>query len=824
VNAIIDPIRMGVDATQQAADRAGLPPWATAVPLAAMSGAIESFPGPQKGAAKAGKAGKWVEAADRVAADMPAPGRQLPSELPAPRTMEQAADAAIDTSDIDFAGKVLAHEKAGKQGPIDTNFETDADIARMMDEPVGSGNAMTRKPATIHGSPESRTLPTTPSDGVARRNRASGVDSPQSNNAMSRQRGAVDNTGAGKEILKTQATRNALTNATGFIADDRPRIPEYQSADHPTPKPKAKHEFSGAPKNSPKLGGRTVESVADEAVLIEDYLTRAEAGAEARYWYDDVSARFNRDTGNVSGDRPGAADQQAAVFGHYSAGTAVPQNRLAQVRANNQFATGSPIEAGTPQRNADALQTFSESAVNPSTKLKTGLFGMQSRGIPTPRGTHDFRDAINWGYDVKDSQQASKVIGPAQHRWMDDMADKAVAEANKRKLGGFDDWTHERLQAAGWVAQKAESKGVPIASLKDEVATADEWLRANVYHEAIPSGELVNMNAMNDLDKRAYTAAYSSKTANPQGQNALAHQTGVLSPEQTKFVGEWDNKLNPNMVTTIMADPAKGMNIISSWSEEAVKFNGALNGILGGQADVAYSFLRPEKIAGNVNSYRVPVHSPIKEADLASYSSVTRKKLREADAHGSVIYNRRSSGELEATYLPADTAEWNKIQKLADEAKPLKAKDRTPDQKEAFKQYNDEMKTFRSTIEGTSNDRAIQARNSGGLITWEDSYKPSAWMEHLQNPKMRKAVEDVIPKVAADIKRDIGSLPLTKKGREVYVKTLELLESGGLSAVEQAVKNGTLPAAVLGALLFSASPDQAPPGQEQGRRQPMTEG
>jgi hypothetical protein len=95
-------------------------------------------------------------------------------------------------------------------------------------------------------------------------------------------------------------------------------------------------------------------------------------------------------------------------------------------------------------------------------------------------------------------------------------------------------------------------------------------------------------------------------------------------------------------------------------------------------------------------------------------------------------------------------------------------------------------------------------------------------MEKLQNPLMRSKVEDMLPRIAADIERDIAKLPLTDTGREIYQRTITLIKEGGLAAVENAVKQGILPAAVIGALLLGANQGPQRPFSSQGPGQPRT--
>ena len=53
--------------------------------------------------------------------------------------------------------------------------------------------------------------------------------------------------------------------------------------------------------------------------------------------------------------------------------------------------------------------------------------------------------------------------------------------------------------------------------------------------------------------------------------------------------------------------------------------------------------------------------------------------------------------------------------------------------------------------------------------------------------------------------------------KKVYLATVKYIKEGGLAAVEKAVKSGELPAAILGAFLFSASQGSQRPTGEQGQ-------
>ena len=602
-------------------------------------------------------------------------------------------------------------------------------------------------------------------------------------------------------------------------ADDLGRVnfPEHVPAPRELIKPTTKGKggrIPGAPAH--------VKTPADEQIIIDNYLSEAELGAAGAFWYSNTARRINRDVGNVGGARPGAADREAAVIGEFSPRATLEANRLAQVRAFNQHATGLPVAAGMAPRNRAVQGILDTGTFAAENALKVGPFSMSVRGLSVPRGVHDVRDINSWGFgDVQ-------ATGEANHRWMDKMQDQAVELANERNLAGRGDWTHEQLQAARWVKHKADDMGVDVAALTDDFGPADQWLAANIFSEAAPSKELIKAGVLSDADVRTYTAMHQNLFTNPQGQDVLAHQLGLLSPDSTRFVGEWDGAFNPNIVTRIMADPAKGADVISEWSQEAIAFHGGLRGLLGGQADVAVSFLRKPKLVGDTNAYRIPFNRVVTEADIASYKRAAQKALREGDVPGDVVVNFRNDKELELTWLPPFEKKdpgydrWKSLNDNAESALLIKAKNRTPEQKIAVRELKAVEETFRNSIEGITDGRGIPARNSGGLLTYEDRFNPIAWMEKLQNPRMRSNVEGMLPRIAADIERDIAKLPLTDTGQEIYQRTITLIKEGGLAAVENAVKQGILPAAVIGALLLGANQAPQQPFSLQDLGQPRT--
>jgi hypothetical protein len=541
-------------------------------------------------------------------------------------------------------------------------------------------------------------------------------------------------------------------------------------------------------KNPYKVGAPVqITGRRQEKKWLEDYLQGVVDGGEGRGWYDEVSGIFDQDVGNISGQRRGAKDVQAGVFAEYSPRTTIKANELARIRSNNQAAVGEDVAAATAPRNEAAQRLLETSTLSEKDRLKVGPFAMSSAGLKPPRATNDFRQALALGFDKAETEH----LGMAQHRWMDGMMDEAVALANERKLLGFDDWTHEKLQAARWVMHKASDPKRPrtVEQIMQEMDEAREGMTAKVFSEQIPSKELVG--ELDDASKGLLTRERSALMQNVDDQNVIVHQQGLLGGKEQFARGNYEDITNPNVITDIMADPAKGgSGMISSWSEIGVKFHGALRGLMQGQADVAWSFLRKAGKAGDINAARLPFNRVATEADRQSYKVGITKAMEDRKLEGFLVINKRDKNNLEATWVNGENA--------------------------TAKEISASRKGFREVVKEKSNGRAVEGVNSGNLITFADEYKPSAWMKELQNPKMRDAVEAMLPRIAKDMEEGLKKLPLTDQGRKVYQKTLQLIQSGGLKAVEAAVKAKVLPAAILGAFLSAEMATREEPAAKQG--------
>lgn len=183
MQAIVEPVSKGVDYGLEKGTEAGLPPWAMAVPLTAIQAGMEVIPGPQKGA------GTAARSATRINLAKPKGGMYV----------RMAEEAAIDA---DFAAQTLKHDPTAGGRAMALRDTPDADMSAVAQD--------------VQGQPKwDETIPET---GVEQTLGRRGGDVPandplgQTGPARS-QRGSVDDTGAGKQVAKTAATRGAATNA-----------------------------------------------------------------------------------------------------------------------------------------------------------------------------------------------------------------------------------------------------------------------------------------------------------------------------------------------------------------------------------------------------------------------------------------------------------------------------------------------------------------------------------------------------------------------------------------------------------------------------------
>lgn len=197
-----------------------------------------------------------------------------------------------------------------------------------------------------------------------------------------------------------------------------------------------------------------------------------EKGLDGADWYERARD-FNREvSGPDQYTQSLAAGEQALM----SAQAAPDANLNWAIGLRNRYNSGNPAEqmrTGAQARNYNqARDTFEGSMIGhnggppmegaptgkPSLGKKTGIYGqgLDPNSVHATTGTNDIWHARQLGYTNSDGGQFSRALSPQEHRSMDYETMLAVDRANKSNLGGRSDWQAHEIQAAPWVAGKAQ--------------------------------------------------------------------------------------------------------------------------------------------------------------------------------------------------------------------------------------------------------------------------------------------------------------------------------------------------------------------------------
>jgi hypothetical protein len=591
-------------------------------------------------------------------------------------------------------------------------------------------------------------------------------------------------------------------------ADDYPVEMTWERQHLPPPLTRASKGIHGQIAGAPP----DVHTRADELSRMESFLERARKGAKGRHWYDEEAEMLNLQTGNLAYDRPNAAGLQGQVYAHYSPRTAVTHNELARVKATNQNAVGAEVHAGTADRDHKAITSMMTGNMGAGARFKTEPFsGSVSKGTQrgvqhTPYGpevvrepvvrsnisTKDFRHMRNWGYPEKQSP------GPSQHRWMQRMDEEAVAEANARKLGGYDDWDLQSLQAAAWVFDKAKEMKVSVEELAAGGLQGMRRLEANIYHEHIPSNEMLEA-PMPFAEAQAMTRANEAIYLNPQGTDALLQQQQLLPAWPTRMgEGIWEGKRHPNVITTMLGASSPD-TVIEPSTRTALEFNNAMRGLMDFQADIGWSYLRPAPTKGKGNAYIIKFDRNVGPQDIKAVEARVQM-----DSGFPVVQYRSDPRELEVTYIGPDDIPGPPTPKV-----PKKGGRGFTGGQTAQQSYDQNQ-----NLALQNRGKQTPMVNPGGLMTGASEYKPSNWMQFLQNPQLREAVAPMIPDLVRKKRALLGGMPFNDKGRALANKVLDTLEKGGLDAVEAAIRSGALPVFAVGWILAGlGDPESIGPSQ-----------
>jgi hypothetical protein len=225
------------------------------------------------------------------------------------------------------------------------------------------------------------------------------------------------------------------------------------------------------------------------------------------------------------------------------------------------------------------------------------------------RPTHDIHDVRAWGItDPKTGKPWSKGVGDAGHRFLDEQGQWVTDRANETSLGGLDDWTPYRAQAAAWVAQKAEKEGIPVSQASRHYGSFAPNAQALNTREWVPGDNTDHLPGLLNAPfetRKEYSDLMEEAVTGPQGIDSLARGLGALTDTTLPNLGVYEGATNPGFVTRVNVGRAPGSFDIDPASAKVMDGVSASHGIYGTQKQSAWNFgsgdkSTPDKDAGAV--------------------------------------------------------------------------------------------------------------------------------------------------------------------------------------------------------------------------------
>jgi len=310
--------------------------------------------------------------------------------------------------------------------------------------------------------------------------------------------------------------------------------------------------------------------------LIENKYKYMEKGVPGRYWYSDSGEII----GEITPDTE-MANKLTGSIGVTSQGTGVDPNLGHSIKAHSQRMVGDPVDTGRfPNKMGSSINKVYE-GLGPELGPKRTPFSNQialGGGFdPNPetakRAVHDLWDAraSEFGDDF------NKGLTTAQHEFLDKVDDILIREANEKGLGGYEDWTTGRSQAAVWVAKKSEQEGMSIEEgAKSYVDYLEKYVAQGSY-ETIPGvtgDHFPELHGMSDEFKEEYHRQVK-ELLTKGGHDKFARGYGALSLGTLDAPGYYKGKFSPGTQVRILSGRETG----GAWADaSSAKIHRAMEG------------------------------------------------------------------------------------------------------------------------------------------------------------------------------------------------------------------------------------------------------
>ena len=408
--------------------------------------------------------------------------------------------------------------------------------------------------------------------------------------------------------------RTALTTVADSIGDKRVTAQELHTravggthkADRVLRRvpviPEGKKQIPGAP-----VG---VSNARQERKIREDYIKGMELGVKGREWYTEAGDG----TLFYANDDPARARMFAEDLAVTSATAGVDANTGFGVKGYNQRNAGVPIRAGKfPGEMSKKIgQNKGLGEVSGATGQKRSAFSQNvARGGgfdvigADPRPVHDIWDGELWQYTNDDGSPTRTGFGPAQHAWMDRQAEKAIATANARGVGGFIDWDVLKSQAAGWTGAQIAAGKVSAEDAARSYADFFDKLVTQGSREVAPGRTTGHMPQLLEPENAPFLQDYHERVTqgtglyDPEGQrDQIAAGFGGLVGRSFDGPGFFGGKVTPGRQTKVLTGTedvpgVTGARRLDEGSNLLMRASEATYGVLGGQDAAVFSRVLP---------------------------------------------------------------------------------------------------------------------------------------------------------------------------------------------------------------------------------------
>jgi hypothetical protein len=329
-----------------------------------------------------------------------------------------------------------------------------------------------------------------------------------------------------------------------FAAKERKRVDATKLAHKVR---KSDGSYRGAPEG--------VTSPAALGHLRKSLYNLASEGKEGRFWYE----RSGRAILNAVGGNKVEAEKLAQLVAIYSQSTPVKSNFDYALQAYAQYQQTGEIRTGRfPTEQSKRAQAVMDGT--PWEGRKTNNFYVNLMREIDPKSvqgvTADIWMMRAFGYKGKDGKAYSGSPTDAQYDFVERETEKVMERLNADLAPGEPQWEPQQVQAAIWIAEKANHEGTSVHDAAYDYSTALEGALAQISWESIPgktSGELPEMFNAPYSQRAEYHVAISKAFLDAKGGDIVAKALGVLSPGEFEAPGYFEGNTNPGSQTKVAA-------------------------------------------------------------------------------------------------------------------------------------------------------------------------------------------------------------------------------------------------------------------------------